>query len=212
MPGIALDTVAVFQQRVATFSPSYIADWDVWLATAAQARPARLGKILRKWQACRPNTMRRDSAAEMHEAPYLDDLLALAAPHVAVLSTFDLADPSVLENPSTITALGSLWSVFEQLSYQGRARGGIAGSVGISKAVMLVTDGRVGPAFDNEVRTALGLGKIGNPSEWHSALRIASHDIQAFHRATGVAFAAAKPRGFETLENGRVYDMALGPR
>ncbi|MEP9324988.1 hypothetical protein PPMP20_17880 [Paraburkholderia phymatum] len=212
MPGIALDSVAIFQRKVSTFSASYIADWRDWISTPPHAKPARLGKILRKWQACRPNTMRRDELSAGHEPPYLDDLIAQAAPHVEVLSTFDIAQFSPIGDRAYVLALDALWNVFEHLSYEGRARAGLAGSVGISKAVMLITDGRVGPAFDSEVRSALKIGKISNASEWQNALLRVSEDIQAFEKEAGLAFSTAKPPGFEALENGRVYDMALGPR
>lgn len=212
MPGIALDTVTTFQRKVTTFSASYIADWNDWISTPPPARPARLGRILRKWQACRPNRMRRDALAAMHEPPYLDDLVARAAPHIAVLSTFDIVSFSSIENRAYTAALDALWDVFEHLSYEGRARAGLAGSVGISKAVMLITDGRVGPAFDSEVRSALKIGKISSAAVWRDALFRVSDDIQAFEKGVGLAFSVAKPPGFQKLENGRVYDMALGPR
>ncbi len=212
MPGIARDSVAEFQHKVATFRTVYIENWNDWLAVRSAAHPAAFGQILRKWQACRPNRMRRDAAANLHTPPYLDDLLLLAAPHVAKLSRFDIADAAALDNPAHVTALDTLWHVFEQLSYSGKARSGLAGSVGISKAVMLATDGKVGPAFDSNVRKALKLGKITTLAQWHTALRTVNLDIQAFERATGGTFAAARPDAFAALENGRIYDMALGPR
>jgi len=212
MSGIAGDTIDTFRRRVETFSSSYVEDWNAWLATNSSTRPAQLGRILRKWQACRPNRMRRDAASATHQAPYLDHLLALAVPHVVALSTFDIADPSALESATYATALDHLWDVFEQLSYHGRARQGLAGSVGISKAVMLVTDGRVGPAFDSSVKTALRLGEINHPAQWRRALGIVNADIQKFEHATATSFSAAKPSKYAALQNGRVYDMALGPR
>ena len=212
MPGIAGDTIDTFRRKVDTFSSSYVGDWDAWLATNSSARPAQLGRILRKWQACRPNRMRREAASAMHQAPYLDHLLVLAAPHVEALSTFDIADPSALETATYTTALDHLWDVFEQLSYHGRVRQGLAGSVGISKAVMLVTDGRVGPAFDSSVRTGLKVGEITHRAQWRKALGVVNADIQEFQHATGMRFSEAKPAKFATLHNGRVYDMALGPR
>jgi hypothetical protein len=212
IPGIAFDTVAAFQHRVVTFRPSYIADWDTWLGTPSTTRPFHIGRILRKWNACRPNRMRRDAAAKMHDAPYLDDLLARAAPHIEVLSTFDICESSALENSTNVNALESLWDVFEQLSYEGRARGGVAGAVGIWKAVMLATDGKVGPAFDRNVRKNLQLAEICTAAQWQCALRVVRDDIQTFHDRNGATLAEAKPRAFQKLENGRIYDMALGPR
>jgi hypothetical protein len=156
--------------------------------------------------------MRRDAQSATHAAPYLDDLLIRAAPHIKALSTFDIAHPAALETVTHTAALDQLWDVFEELSYHGQVRQGRAGSVGISKAVMLMTDGRVGPAFDKSVRTALGLGEITHRAQWREALSVVNTDIQEFERATGTRFSEAKPSTFTGLHNGRIYDMALGPR
>lgn len=212
MSGIAGDTIDTFRRKVETFSSIYVGDWNAWLATSATARPGHLGRILRKWQACRPNRMRRDALSATHAAPYLDDLLVRAAPHLEALSTFDIAHPAALDTATHAAALDHLWDVFEELSYHGRARDGRAGSVGISKAVMLLTDGRVGPAFDKSVRTALGLGEITHRAQWRQALAVVNADIQEFEHANGARFSAAKPSAFADLHNGRIYDMALGPR
>ena len=212
MPGIAKDTVETFRRKVESFSTSYIEDWNDWIRTGSCARPAQLGRILRRWQACRPNRIRRDAASAVHQGPYLDDLLADAAPHLAALSTFDIAAPAALEAAGVDTALEHLWKVFEQLSYHGRARQGLAGSVGISKGVMLATDGRVGPAFDSVVTGELRIGKIANAAQWRGALAAVNADIRAFEQANGISFADAKPPQYAMLSNGRVYDMALGPR
>lgn len=212
MPGIARDTIETFRRKVDSFSSSYVEDWNAFIGTHPSARPAELGRVLRRWQACRPNTMRRHAASALHQAPYLDDLISAAAPHVEALSTFDIANSASFETAAFTTALAHLWDVFEQLSYQGRVRNGLAGSVGISKAVMLVTSGQVGPAFDSEVRGALKVGKINNFAQWHNALVVVNADIQAFQQANGISFSEAKPPRFAKLNNGRVYDMALGPR
>lgn len=212
MPGIALDTIADFQNRVITFNAGYIHDWNHWLGVTGLRRPIQLGVILRRWQACRPNRMRREAAALLHPPPYLEDLATAAAPHIAALATFDIANIHALGNPAYVAALHQLWAIFEQLSYHGKARGGLAGSVGISKAVMLLTDGRVGPAFDSEVRNALGLAPIVNAADWLAALGAVSNDIQAFEHAQHVFFTGAVPVAFRHLHNGRIYDMALGPR
>lgn len=111
-----------------------------------------------------------------------------------------------------IAALDQLWDVFEQLSYHGKSRQGLAGSVGISKGVMLASDGRVGPAFDSSVVKELGLGKIHHAAQWRKAMALVHADIKAFEQANGISFEEAKPPQFARLNNGRVYDMALGPR
>ena len=68
------------------------------------------------------------------------------------------------------------------------------------------------PAFDSEVSAALKIGRINDSAQWQSALAVVNADIRAFEQKNGVSFSEAKPPRFATLHNGRVYDMALGPR
>jgi hypothetical protein len=156
--------------------------------------------------------MRREAMASLHCPPYLEDLTAMAAPYIAALETFDIASSHSLRNPMHIAALHELWKIFEQLSYQGKARGGLAGSVGISKAVMLLTDGRVGPAFDSKVRNELDLAPILSSTDWLAALDTVSSDIELFQWSQHMPFTSVVPVTFRHLHNGRIYDMALGPR
>ncbi len=57
--------------------------------------------------------------------------------------------------------LGGLWRTFADLPSSG-----VASCVGITKAVMLVSDGRIGPAFDSQVRERLGLPRPTTSREW----------------------------------------------
>ncbi len=84
--------------------------------------------------------------------------------------------------------------------------------VSITKAVLLLTEGRVGPAFDSRVRNQLRCGHLRTAEEWAEALTEVSADIRAFENACGAALASAVAPRFSTLANGRLYDMALGPR
>jgi hypothetical protein len=217
VPGIASDTVPQFKKRIARFNPKYASDWTVWMATLASNRPRELKRILGRWQACRGNTLRDVHAATptVHCPPYIDDLLALAQPHVVTLGPFDIRLAGSF-TASACNAILALWSIFEQVSYarlnpkrkRPPPRGGLAGAVGISKAAMLVTDGRVGPAFDSKVTRKLGLRKIQNAQEWLSAIKLASSDIVAFESARGTTLQSASGL---SLHSGRIYDMALGP-
>jgi hypothetical protein len=210
MPGIANLTAAEFQARVNRFAATYVDDWNCWLNTQRDARPRQFGVILRRWQACRPNRMRRTQAENLHTPPYLENLINQAMQHIQQLQCFDIRDDASysLEN---CEALIELWGIFENLSYHGRARNGLAGVVGISKAVLLLTDGRVGPAFDSEVRGHLQTGNIPNAREWIKALQIASKDIQAFEHKNKTTIQQAVPQDHAGLNSGRIYDMALGP-
>ena len=210
MSGIGGLTVDEFKRRIQRFERAYIADWNGWLSTQQADRAERLGSILRGWQACRPNRMRRTRVEGRHDAPYLEDLIHCAGEDLRALDQFELREEASFSTEN-LQALARLWDIFSNLSYVGRARNGLAGVVGISKAVLLLTEGRVGPAFDSTVRVNLGLRVIDNSCEWINALQVASRDIQMFERKNDVTLHAACPEPHSQLRSGRIYDMALGP-
>jgi hypothetical protein len=210
MPGIANLNVKQFQALINRFDQRYVLDWTNWINTQSNARVGQLGVILRRWQACRPNRMRRTQAEKKHDPPYLDDLVAQAARCLRQLQSFDIRSDASF-TPQNCYTLIEVWKVFQGLSYHGRARNGLAGVVGISKAVLLLTDGRVGPAFDSEVRRHLKLGSIDNANQWIEALQTVSRDIGAFETKNQTSLHDAAPRRHAGLHSGRIYDMALGP-
>jgi hypothetical protein len=216
VPGIANNSLDQFVERVRRFDRKYIKDWDLWLATPFEARPHTLGAILRKWQACRPNPMRRTRFESKHEPPFLEHLVEQATPHLRLLEGFDIGIKSSFTDASC-DSLIYLWNLFSQLSYKGEVknnrvsvRDGRAGVVGISKAVLLLSDGRIGPAFDSEVRNHLGIKSIENSNQWIHSLIYVSNDITEYQRANQRTLAESVPQ-FSHLNSGRIYDMALGP-
>jgi len=210
MPGIANISVEEFQNRINRFDQGYVDDWNNWIAVQPNDRAAQFGAILRKWQACRPNRMRRIRAEQLHIEPYLEDLIGGSAQYWQALQGFDIRLQASFTQQAC-DSLVHLWGIFQNLSYHGLARNGLAGIVGISKAVLLLSKGRVGPAFDSEVRRHLELRSIGNANEWICALQIASRDIQQFEAANQVTLQQAAPQQHAGLYSGRIYDMALGP-
>ncbi len=210
MPGISNLNIQEFQRRINRFSVQYVDDCNCWLNTQTHARPRQIGVILRRWQACRPNRMRRTRADNMHDEPYLEDLINRAQQHIQLLGDFDVTETTSFTEQAC-RALTSLWDIFQHLSYHGRARGGLAGIVGISKSVLLLTDGRVGPAFDSEVRRQLEIGYILSANEWINALCTVSQDIQEFEANNQTTLQQAVPDMYADLNSGRIYDMALGP-
>ncbi len=203
-------SIKEFQQRINRFDRKYVDDWLSWLDVATDDKPDKLGAILRKWQACRPNTMRRTKTENLHESPYLEDLIDKANDSLQELQLFEISKPDSFSH-ETSNHLSELWGIFENLSYKGKSRSGKAGVVGISKAVLLLSDGRIGPAFDSEVRGHLGLNDILNAKQWFNALRKVSKDIQCFESTNEIKIKDAAPQEFQHLYNGRIYDMALGP-
>ena len=213
MPGIGNNSVHEFQIRLNSFKRSYVKDWEDWCYKYQNSNediPFEFGKILRRWQSCRPNSMRRTRHEMEHGSPYLEDLIAASNDHLDALINFDLTRISTITNRVEI-ALKYLWDIFENLSYRGRARNGRAGVVGISKAVLLLSRGCVGPAFDSNVQYNLGIKHIDTADEWIESIKLASRDITNFELANRRSLKEATPDEFRLLNVGRIYDMALGP-
>ncbi|MEY2343258.1 hypothetical protein AB4090_14295 [Acidithiobacillus sp. IBUN Pt1247-S3] len=188
------------------FAQRYVQDWNTWLAATPSTRPDLFGRILRKWQATRPNSMRRLKDQASHAPPFLDDLLMSAGEPIATLEDLDVR---AIRDRSTDQekALCDLWRIFEQLPTTGTAS-----CVGITKAVLLLTDGKLGPAFDSQVRKKLRVGQPASCTAWISALEAIADDIASFEDTHHIPLTKAVPDAFASLAYGRLYDMALGPR
>jgi hypothetical protein len=193
-------------QRVAGFARRYVADWEEWLATPTEGRVAKFGSILRKWQATRPYTMRRSRDEGRHDPPFLEDLIAQAQPHLDLVSDLTVRDVQGIGPPQE-EAIRGLWTVFRHLSLERPAS-----CVGISKAVLLLTDGRIGPSLDSRVRAGLRIEHVGSSREWIAVLVEVSQDLRAFEQRTGTSLREAVPQEFRHLEEGRLCDMVFGPR
>ncbi len=201
------------RKHLEEFAPRYIDDWKAWLSVKSQenvcAVATEFGRILRRWQACRPNRMRRTKLEGGHAGLYLDDLIARAQEPLGALRAFECCSAIA---PSHREALRALWRIFTDLSYLGKARNGHAGVVGISKAVLLLTEGRVGPAFDSKVRGNLKTGKIGTADAWIASLQRVGDDIMQFEKRNKCRLRNVVPRKFAGFHCGRIYDMVFGPR
>ncbi len=154
--------------------------------------------------------MRRTRQDAKHDPPYLEDLIVQADRHVQALRPFNMRLLASFTQGSQV-ALEQLWSIFQNLSYHGRSRHGLAGVVGVSKAVLLLTEGRIGPAFDSQVRNQIGIRAPKDAREWIQALQLVSQDIQAFEETNRCKLQEAAPGVFAAMRSGRIYDMALGP-
>ena len=190
---------------VAGFSPRYAENWTEWLVVQDNERCELFGRILRIWQATRPNRMRRPLAHESHGAPFLEDLLLLAGPHLTRLGNLSLSNIATRSRRQT-RALTGLWNIFSQLPVNANGS-----CVGITKAVLLLTEGRIGPALDSRVRRRLHIDKPTTSQSWVDILVEVAADIDAFEHIHG-PLQNSVPGIFANLEKGRLYDMALGPR
>lgn len=187
------------------FAVRYGEDWEAWIAAHHTTRPELFGQILRKWQATRPLAMRRLRAEAEHGPPFLEDLLESAAEPLRALRGLTVLTIAQ-RTPAQDEALAALWAIFSRLPTSG-----VASCVGITKAVLLLTDGRIGPAFDSQVRRKLGVGRPATCREWLQILQDIGDDIAMFESVHG-PLTKAVPTRFAQLAYGRLYDMALGPR
>ncbi|MFC2093670.1 hypothetical protein ACFLSV_07205 [Bacteroidota bacterium] len=150
--------------------------------------------------------MRRLRIEAQHGPPYLDNLLKKAEPQIKTINRLTLKYIHQI-TPAQNKALDKLWTIFEKLPVDG-----VASCVGITKAVMLLTDGRIGPALDSQVRLNLGVAKPTNAEEWIDLLKEIGEDIIAFEKNNRKLLRDVVPKRFAHLEYGRLYDMVLGPR
>lgn len=198
-------TPAEFCAAVDGFAKSYVKDWEDWLRMGSEGRPKLFGSILRKWQATRPRRMRRLKKEAQHGAPFLDDLLEAAAEPLRVVASCSVL--TITERtPEQTEAFKTLWKVFSDLPLSGHPS-----CVGVTKALLLLTEGRIGPALDSRVRGKLGVARPFDCSEWLEILQEVAEDIAAFEHLHG-PIAEAVPVRFAKIAYGRLYDMALGPR
>jgi len=118
VPGIANLDVGRFRDRILRFDESYAGDWQSWVDTLQSKNDVarNLGRVLRKWQACRPNRMRRPKSERSHDPPYLEDLIADADRSVQTLQDFDLRLLTSFTQHAQ-GALEQLWDIFQNLSY-----------------------------------------------------------------------------------------------
>lgn len=145
----------------------------------------------------------RDRAT--HSPPFLDELVAQGCRLVRHLDGLSVRTFHRDGLPHEGT-LSELWDLMPALPTVGQAN-----VVGISKAVMLLTRGAIGPALDSRVRQRAGIGRVRTAQEWTDTLALFSEDLRRFEERHGpveqfVPF-DQRPAGI-----GRILDMVAGPR
>lgn len=195
--------------RVRAFNMRYVQDWRDWLRVSrgceflSEEVPIEVAKefkrIMGKWQACRPRRLR--SAFELQRT------LAAA---VTPLSLIGRSSLRCFESPGRplVDAMADLWRVFED----GLCEQSKASEVGVTKAILLVTKGRIGPAFDSNVKACLNAGYVTGPKTHLKALSAIARELGQFEtreskRLEDLALEAGRP-----ADVGRIIDMVLGPR
>ncbi len=208
-------SVADIRRRMRGFDDSYKRDWQRWIDVAQSApleSPAsaeRFRDVLRRWQAVRSKTkgrvVRQCRASAVEGDLCIEELLTEASAFVHELGDFSLreaARPTAREE----RALRFLWDIFRDLPSSGTAN-----AVGITKAVKLVTLGRIGPALDTVVRDNLGIEEPRTGDEWVAVLRLISADLAKFERRHRVRLETLVEDRWKPIAVGRAYDMVAGP-
>jgi hypothetical protein len=201
--------------RMRSFADSYKRDWQRWIDTGLSAPLESPGSaeqfrnVLRRWQAVRSKTkgrvVRQCHAGVAEGELCMEELLREAAPFVQELGDFSLREaamPTVRQE----RALGFLWDIFRALPSSGTAN-----AVGITKAIKLVSLGRIGPALDTVVRKRLGIVEPRSGEEWITALRSISGDLAKFERRERMPLEALVEERWKPIAVGRAYDMLAGP-
>ncbi len=192
---------------IGRFKEGYALDWNRWqtlCSTEDLHSPiivSEFGAILRRWQATRPMPMRRPRNEADHDEPFLDDLVSEALPHLNTLGNQSVRDVENL-SPDRYGALTALWNVFYNLPYHGNAT-----CVGITKAIMLLTQGQIGPAFDRVVRSNLGISAPDSVAKWLEHLGGICKDIRAFEDEYQISIEDLVPKKWKPVKVGRAYDM-----
>jgi len=195
--------------QIKGFRRAYVYHWRGWLSVSEgcdfQAGPictevvGEFKEIMRKWWACGRNRSLRCDAE-------LQSTLNAATEPLKRVGSADLRS---FQAPSEALtgAINDLWRIFEEgLCLQRRAN-----EVGVSKAILLVTKGRIGPAFDSKVQFHFNTCVIGCTTYIKALGEIANElaDFEVRERTTleSLAEQAGRPAAV-----GRAIDMVLGPR
>ncbi len=157
-----------------------------------------LSGLLKKWTACRPSSVSKNIL------PLLNELEA----DFTTISGLDLRNirkASLNEKD----ALNQIWSKLVNLVCVPKKLTGVAPS----KVILIVTNGKLGPALDSHARAVLGLPEINTAAQYLTILNAISEDIAAFEDAHSQIFIEKfVPKEWQPVFIGRAYDMAVGPR
>lgn len=157
-----------------------------------------LSRLLRKWKACRPSSARKDIL------PLLTELNT----DLTIISTIDLRNIRQASSNER-EAIGRIWSTLINHICDKRKLTEVAPS----KAILILTNGRLGPALDSNARTVLKLPRIWSSDEYLTLLLAISEDIAAFEKVnTPILLEELAPKEWQPVFVGRAYDMAVGPR
>jgi hypothetical protein len=202
-------TTSQVLERIKAFDMRYVNDWSVWLHASQgcdfHAAPIPISvaiefkRIMGKWQACRPKSLR--CATELQSA------LDSATQPLCLMGSANLR---CFQAPGEVLtdAMCSLWRIFEG----GLCLNGKATEVGVSKAILLVTKGRIGPAFDSNVKARLNARYVRDCMTYIKALGEIASELAGFEARESTTLDGLAEQAGRPADVGRAVDMVLGPR
>ncbi|MBZ5569579.1 MAG: hypothetical protein LAN64_17265 [Acidobacteriia bacterium] len=187
----------------------YVKDWSAWVHASEgcdfQAAPipvkvaVEFKRIMGKWQACRPKSLR--CATELQRT------LDSATEPLGLMGSANLRSFQAPGELLTDT-ICSLWQIFES----GLCLNGKATEVGVSKAILLVTKGRIGPAFDSNVKKRLKALYVTDCKTYIKALAAIASELVGFEARELTTLDGLAEKAGRPADVGRAVDMVLGPR
>ena len=186
------------------FSLRYVTDLSDFATTTAHygltspQTAEHLCRLLRKWQACRPSAVRKD----------LLPLLTHLAADFTTIATVDLR--TIGHASSNVrAAITRIWLTLISQICNNRQMAEVAAS----KAMLILTNGLLGPALDSNARAVLRLPRIRSSDDYFTLLLAISEDITAFEKVNyPILLQDLVPKEWHPIAVGRAYDMAIGPR
>lgn len=158
----------------------------------------QLCRLIGKWHGCRPSPVSKNLL------PLLTDLDA----DLKAIATIDLR--SILRASSNeMEAISQIWSSLMNQICDNKPQSEVAAS----KAMLILTNGRLGPALDSNARKSLRLPRIQSSGDYLAFLLAISEDVAAFEKANSpILLEDLVPKEWCPVLVGRAYDMAIGPR
>jgi hypothetical protein len=196
-------------ERINGFDVRYANDWRAWLRASRgcdfQSSPIPFSvafefkEIMGKWKACRPKALRC--------ATDLQSTLDSATEPLGLMRSANLR---CFQAPGRVLtdAICNLWRILEG----GLCSNGKATVVGISKAILLVTKGRIGPAFDSTVKESLHAWYVMDCMTYIKALGEIAGELEGFEARELTTLDRLAKQAGTPADVGRAVDMVLGPR
>jgi hypothetical protein len=110
--------------------------------------------------------------------------------------------------PKEIAAIRRIWSTFVGKICSNRP----IAEVAASKTILIITNGRIGPALDSNARVVMNLPRIKTSEDYVSLLLAISEDISVFEKSNNIQLEDLVPKEWQPVFIGRVYDMIVGPK